>query len=84
MVVEDLLLPSIENTEVDGHFAMETRGLWRVTNDFMGGSFINLTVYDEDHKQRVMLDGFVYAPDMSKRNLLLELEAILRTFETVN
>ncbi len=84
MVVEDMMTPSIENTEIDGHFALETRGLWRVTNDFMGGSFINFTIFDEDNNQRIMLDGFVYAPELSKRNLILELEAILRSFETTN
>lgn len=84
MQVEQLLIPTIENTEIDDHFALETRGLWKVTNDFMGGSFINYTVYDEINNQKITLDGFVYAPELNKRNLLLELEAILRSFKTVN
>ena len=84
MQVEGLIAPTFENIEIDGHFAIETRGLWRTKGDFMGGAFVNYSIFDEVNDQRIMLDGFVFAPDMSKRNLLLELEAILRTFESTN
>ncbi|MDZ7848068.1 MAG: DUF4837 family protein [Owenweeksia sp.] len=84
MKVEDLLPPKFENRQLDGHFCIETRGLWRTVNDFMGGAFINYTIFDEVNNQRIMLDGFVYAPELNKRNMLLEMEAILQTFESTN
>lgn len=84
MKVEDLVPPAFENTELDGHFTIETRGLWRTEGDFMGGPFISYTIFDEDHNQRITLDGFIFAPDLDKRGLVLELEAILKTFETTN
>lgn len=84
MRVEDLVPPAFENTELDGHFAIETRGLWRTEGDFMGGPFISYTIFDEDHNQRIMLDAFIFAPDLDKRSLVLEMEAILKTFETTN
>ena len=49
-----------------------------------GGSFINYTVFDETNNQRIMVDAFIYAPEIKKRNLVLELEAILRTLEITN
>lgn len=84
MIVEDYIPPVFENLEIDGNFAIETRGLWRTKGDFMGGSFINYTVFDETNNQRVMVDAFIYAPETKKRNLVLELEAILRTLEVTN
>jgi hypothetical protein len=47
----------------------------------MGGSFLSYTVYDEKHDQLIYLDAFLYAPDQKKRNLMLRLEAILKTLE---
>ncbi|WP_417590444.1 DUF4837 family protein [Owenweeksia hongkongensis] len=84
MVVEDYIPPVFENLKIDGNFAIETRGLWRTKGDFMGGSFINYTVFDETNNQRIMVDAFIYAPEIKKRNLILELEAILRTLEITN
>lgn len=84
MVVEDYIPPVFRNLKVNGNFAIETRGLWRTKGDFMGGSFINYTVFDETNNQRIMVDAFIYSPEIKKRNLILELEAILRTLEITN
>lgn len=84
MIVEDLIAPEMINREMSGQFTMETRGLWRTKGTFMGGAFVNYTIFDEINNQRIMLDGFVYAPEQNKRNLLLELEAILQTIEITN
>jgi len=84
MVTEDLVTPTIENTEIDGSFAIETRGLWRTKNDFKGGPFINYTVYDEKHNQVIFLDGFVFSPETKKRNFVLEMESILKTLEILD
>lgn len=84
MIVEDYIPPVFKNVDIDGQFAIETRGLWRTKGDFMGGSFINYTIFDENNNQRIMLDAFLYAPDSKKRNLVLELESILRTLKITN
>ncbi|MBN1388207.1 MAG: DUF4837 family protein [Bacteroidales bacterium] len=57
----------------------ETRGLWTLENGFMGGPFVNLVTRDEVNDRFVMLDGFVYAPNDDKRELLRQVEAILYT-----
>lgn len=58
-------------------FAVETRGLWRVENDFMGGPFLSYTFVDEKRNRLITLDGFTYAPKQKKAPLVRELEAIL-------
>ena len=62
---------------------METRGLWKMENDFMGGPFVNYTIWDEDGNRTVVVDGFVYAPGKDKRNYVMELEAIIQSLRFV-
>ncbi|MCE2494973.1 MAG: DUF4837 family protein [Flavobacteriales bacterium] len=83
MSVEKLYAPVVEATEAQGRFAMETRGLWKMENDFMGGSFINKTIWDEANDRTVSIDGFIYAPGEDKRNYMMELEAIVESLRFV-
>lgn len=64
----------------DKYYA-ELRGLWRVENDFMGGPFVSLSTLDEKRNRVITVEGYVYAPNTSKRNLLRQVEAILYTLE---
>lgn len=57
--------------------AIETRGLWRLFNDFMGGPFVNYCFKDEEGKRFVMIDCFVYSPKTSKRDQLMQLESVV-------
>ncbi len=84
MRVEDYIPPTFSNIEIDGRYTIETRGLWRTEGDFMGGAFLSYTIYDDVNNQKVTLDGFLYAPEVDKRNFVLELEAILRSIEFTN
>ena len=47
MSVERRMLPTYEEININGEIAAEIRGLWRMENDFMGGLFASLTMYDE-------------------------------------
>jgi hypothetical protein len=62
-------------------FAVDTRGLWRMKNDFMGGPFVSISVLDETRNRVVTIDAFVYAPGKDKRNLMWELEAVLESLK---
>lgn len=62
-------------------FAVETRGLWRVENDFMGGAYLSYTFVDEKRNKLYTIDGFMYAPKQKKAPLMRELEAILWSME---
>ncbi|NMA73576.1 MAG: DUF4837 family protein [Bacteroidales bacterium] len=65
--------------EVQNKYAMETRGLWKVKGDFMGGPFVAHTRVDEKNQRIITAEVFVYAPDKLKRNLTRQIEASLYT-----
>lgn len=67
----------------NGMYCLESRGLWRLINDFMGGPFINYWIYDEKNNRMIYLDGYTYAPDLKKRPIIRELQSILTTFESL-
>lgn len=67
--------------DFNGMFAIETRGLWRLENDFMGGPFVNYTFVNERNNKVVTIDGYVYAPNKPKRDLLIQLEAIAHSIK---
>ena len=79
MVTEDAYTPFHRETIIDNKPAFETKGIWELTNDFMGGSFINYTIEDKVNKRWIGVEGFVFAPSVEKRNYMLELEAIIKS-----
>jgi len=60
-------------------FAVETRGLWMVQNDFMGGPFISYTFVDPKLEKVFTVDAYVYNPSDLKRNFIRQMEAIFHT-----
>ena len=77
----ELRVPYLQQDRDFGNrYALETRGLWRMENDYMGGPFLNYTIYDEANNRMIMIDGIVYAPSKKKRKLMRNMEAILSTF----
>ena len=82
MTSRDVIPPvSIRKSDYVTDFAVETRGLWMVVNDFMGGPFINYTFTDPENQYLIMLDGYVYNPNGLKRNFVRQLEAIFHTLQ---
>ncbi len=73
--------PITEIITLDSKETMETRGLWIVKNDFMGGPFLNYAVYDKENSRLVIAEGFSYSPSTKKRDFVFELEAILKTLK---
>ncbi|MEX2117751.1 MAG: DUF4837 family protein [Bacteroidota bacterium] len=71
----------IENVNFLGRFAFETRGNWRFSDKTGGGPFVNYTFYDEKGKRLYMLDGSIFAPRVTKRDLILQVDALLHTFK---
>ena len=68
--------------------AVETRGLWRLFGDFMGGPFVCYTLLSPDGESVITLVGCVYSPSernkmVMKRDLLMQVDGICRsiTFE---
>ncbi len=60
---------------------VETRGLWEVYNDFMGGPFVSHSFYSKDGKDIIVLEAWVYAPKYDKRQYMRQTESLLYSFE---
>jgi hypothetical protein len=81
MITEKAYTPVTIETIIDGKRAYETRGKWEVKNDFMAGPFLNYTVPDPKNNRLIVVEGFTYAPSVSKRAFLFELEAIAKSIK---
>lgn len=74
-----LVAPEHQKLQFKGEYAVETRGLWRMENDFMGGPFVSLTTLDRKNARLVTAVGYVYAPQFPKREYVREVEAMVRS-----
>lgn len=71
-----------KQVEINGHYAMEIKGLWRTNNKSMGGPFVGYSLVDQKKGLLYYIEGFTYSPSKSQREIMRELETILRTFKT--
>jgi hypothetical protein len=71
-------------TEVNfnNKFALETRGLWKLSDSSAGGPFLSYTFADEKSNRLYYIEGYAYAPSMDKYKFIHELSTILWTFES--
>lgn len=68
-------------TQVNGQYAMEIRGLWRTNNKSMGGPFVGVSLVDQESGMLYYVEGFAYSPSRAQRETMRELEAIIHTFK---
>lgn len=71
-----------ERVNFNGHFAVESKGLWRISDMSRGGPFISYTIVDEDAQLIYYVEGYVDSPGTRKKNFVREIETILSTFKT--
>jgi len=81
MRTEPNFTPVITEVEINGIPATESRGLWFVEGDYMGGPFISYTIEDNENERLIVIEGFSYSPSSKKRDVVFELEAILKTIK---
>ncbi len=80
MVVNDEDLPVFEYfTKIDDRYTVEVRGIWETVNDFFGGAFITYMILDEKNSQILYADVFTYAPGKEKRNLMQQMDIIIKS-----
>jgi hypothetical protein len=80
----DSLMTDVRPISVQGEYALEARGLWRVKGDYMGGPYVSHTRLDEKNQRIITAEIFVYSPDKMKRNLVRQMEASLYTLKLPN
>ena len=79
----DLRTAFFDQTTFKGMYAMELRGLWKISDNSAGGPYVSYTFVDEDTQTLYYLEGYVYAPGGKKKNLVREVEAIMSTFKLI-
>ena len=83
-ITERAFLPYFYKTSLDGKQGFLTKGTWEVANDFMAGPFVNYMVKDSINERLIVVEGFAFAPSVSKREHMFELNTILSTMKQVN
>ena len=84
MITEKEYRPYFYKLNMGGKIIFETKGMWEVKNDFMGGPFINYILKDKKSNEWVIVEGFAFAPSVSKRDYMFELNSILSTVSINN
>ncbi|MFV8333193.1 DUF4837 family protein [Flavobacterium sp. GSP14] len=81
MITEEAYAPYLSKITFDTKETFETKGTWELNNDFMSGPFINYAIIDTQYNRILVLEGFCYAPSKEKRDLMHELESIIKSVE---
>ncbi len=85
LVVNNKDLPTIRfDRTINGNQTLELRGIWEMTNDFMGGAFVSYLIKDKKSNNLVFALGFVYSPGNEKKHYLQQLMAIANTISFIN
>lgn len=66
---------------LNGKKAIETKGLWLMTKDFLGGPFKNYVVEDNKNNRTIFVEGFVMAPQGDKRLPMRQLDYLMRNLK---
>ncbi|WP_258105464.1 DUF4837 family protein [Marinoscillum sp. MHG1-6] len=69
-----------ERVNFNGHFAVEGRGLWKISDNSGGGPFVSYTFVDEENQKIYYVEGYVYSPGTKKKKMVREVEAVISTF----
>ncbi|TYP76889.1 DUF4837 family protein [Aquimarina intermedia] len=80
-ITEKAYAPYLFENTLDGKFALETKGIWEIKDRFMSGPFVNYIIEDEANDRTLVLEGFVFAPSVRKRDKMFELEAIMKSIK---
>ena len=81
MKVEEAYAPSMFNTIIDNKPTYEVRSVWTMNEYPMAGPFITYLIEDKINNRYLVADGYVYAPSLSKRDLVFELESIIKSIK---
>jgi len=81
MTTEDLLDYFQTAKTINKVKVLESRGLWKMTKDFLGGPFINYKIEDKANNRTLIMDAFIMAPTGKKRQVMRQLEYWMNTVD---
>lgn len=70
--------------ELDGQYTKEVRGIWEMENDFLGGPYSTYVILNEATNELIFIDTFVLGPGQKKRDLMMQLDYIVKTAKIGN
>ncbi len=79
MTTEEAYTPFFGDAKVANLTSFETKSIWQVKDAFMSGPFINYWIEDKLNERYLIVEGFVFAPSVGKRDYIFELEAIIQS-----
>lgn len=79
MKLNEGFVPFNKVLSIEGRKVIELKGTWDMENSFMSGPYLSYVFRDSMENRYLFIEGLVYNPSMGKRNVLLELEAIIQT-----
>jgi len=81
MATEKAYAPHLYKTILDNKPTIEVKGIWDVDGAFMSGPFITYFIEDKINSRYIVAEGFAYAPSVSKRDQIFELESIIKSIK---
>ena len=62
-------------------FSIRNKAWWNMVNATMGVPFVQYAVYDEKNKRIILVDGFVFAPNLNKRRFIHQINAVAQSLK---
>ena len=84
MTTDNDYKPYFYKQNIDKNIIFQTKGIWEVKNDFMAGPFLNYLFKDNKTNEWIVVEGFAFAPSVSKREYMFELSSILSTISLID
>jgi hypothetical protein len=81
LVTELQIPPVVAEVNFNGSYGKNLKGLWKTNNISMGGPFVSYAFVDEKTNRMYYIEGFVYGPGVDQRELMREMNVILKTFK---
>ena len=81
LITEAAYTPHVFDIKIGNYQAYKILGKWEIKDYFMAGPFVSYFVNDKLHNRLIVVEGFVYAPSVNKRDYMFELEAIIGTLK---
>ena len=79
MITSPAFAPTYTKTQLNGYPTIVSKGLWEVLDFILGVPFSIYIIEDPKRDRCVVIEGFIAAPGTSKRDLLFELETIIKS-----
>lgn len=79
LITETGFFPAFRPIKIQEFSGYEFSGTWEMENDFMNGPFLNIALRDSYYNRYLIFQAFVNYPYKPKRDLLFEMEGIIKT-----